>query len=180
VSPKRLLFLNLRLRSRLQTPPRFVLIQFLSQSLTFHKSTAEAPASAETKVEKSLETGKTTPIQELWLLAKAHGHQEIWGVQLADPETHVPSQIVFQKYLNANDGDLTKAKDQLKKTLDWRKENQPLEKLQKKHAAKKFDGLGYVTTYGSQDGGTGGKEVFTWNVYGIVKDLPATFGDVKE
>jgi phosphatidylinositol transfer protein SFH5 len=83
---------------------------------------------------------------------------------------------VLQKYLNANDGDLTKAKDQLKKTLDWRKETRPLSLLDKAHSVKKFDGMGFVTTYGSGDA----KEVFTWNIYGIVKDFSNTFGDLKE
>jgi hypothetical protein len=114
-------------------------------------------------------------------LAKAHGHGEIWGVELADPEDHVPSQIVLQKYLNANDGDLGKAREQLKKTLDWRREYRPLEALEKKHPGKKFEGLGFVTKYGTGEGGDPeGKEVFTWNVYGIVKDPGTTFGDLKE
>lgn len=155
------------------------------------KATTAAPNSttgaAETAIvpdtlgEKAEEQSKATPIQQLWLLAKAHGHPEIWGVPLADPEDHIPSQIVFQKYLNANDGDLAKAKDQLKKTLDWRKDMQPLHSLEKSHPAKKFDGLGYVASYGSSEGGEpGGKEVFTWNVYGIVKDHSNTFGNIKE
>lgn len=138
-----------------------------------------APVEASPKVEEKPRS--SSPIAELWSLVKAHGHPEIWGVQLANPESHVPSQIVLQKYLNANDGDLVKAKDQLKKTLDWRKDMRPLELLEKKYAARKFGGLGYVTTYGSQDAGKPeAKEVFTWNVYGIVKDINGTFGDLKE
>lgn len=88
----------------------------------------------------------------------------------------MPSQIVLQKYLNANDGDITKAKDQLKKTLDWRKVTQPLKLLEKAHSVKKFDGMGYVTTYGKGDA----KEVLTWNIYGIVKDFGNTFGNLNE
>lgn len=118
----------------------------------------------------------SSPIQQLWSLAKSHDHDEIWSVQLADPESHVPSQIVLQKYLNANDGDVMKAKEQLTKTLDWRKETQPLKLLAKSHSLKKFDGMGFVTTYGSGDV----TEVFTWNIYGIVKDFSSTFGDVNE
>ena len=142
---------------------------------------AATPAEARDKSERVEDQPKAGAIQELWSLARSHGHPEVWGVSLADPENHVPSQIVFQKYLNANDGDLTKAKDQLKKTLDWRKQMKPLEMVEQKHPAKKFDGLGFVTSYGSSEGGgLEGKEVFTWNVYGIVKDHSATFGDIKE
>ncbi len=56
----------------------------------------------------------------------------------------------------------------------------PLEMLEKKHPAKKFEGLGFVTSYGRSEGGEPeAKEVFTWNVYGIVKDHSITFGDIK-
>lgn len=138
-------------------------------------------ANAEKNFEKVEEKSKSTPIQGLWSLANSHGHHEIWGVTLADPDSHIPSQVVFQKYLNANDGDLNKAKDQLQKTLEWRKQMKPLELLEKSHSVEKFDGLGYVTSYGSSDGGEpDGKEVFTWNVYGIVKDHSNTFGNIKE
>ena len=138
-------------------------------------------ANAEKNFEKLEEKSKSTAIQGLWSSAKSHDHHEIWGVTLADPDSHIPSQIVLQKYLNANDGDLSKAKDQLQKTLDWRKQMKPLELLRKNHPVKKFEGLGYVTSYGSSEGGEpDGKEVFTWNVYGIIKDHSNTFGNVKE
>ncbi|KAK8850818.1 phosphatidylinositol transfer protein SFH5 [Apiospora arundinis] len=119
-------------------------------------------------------------IQELYAAAKANGHPEIWGVVLQDPEHHVPSQIIFQKYLNANDGDLPKAKDQLVKTLEWRAQTNALESIKKAWSKDKFDGLGYVTTFGDFSQGAEGKEVFTWNVYGIVKDMNVTFGDRDE
>jgi phosphatidylinositol transfer protein SFH5 len=76
-------------------------------------------------------------LQHLWALAKAHAHPEVWGVTLADPDVHVPSQVIFQKYLNANDGDLTKAKDQLTKTLDWRAKMKPLELLKEQFSREK-------------------------------------------
>ena len=123
-----------------------------------------------------------TAIQQLWNLAKNHNHKEIWGVILADPEVHVPSQIVFQKYLNANEGDLAKAKDQMIKTLDWRAKVKPLELLNKSFSREKFEGMGFVTTYQSNQPNstveTKDKKVFTWNVYGGVKDMEETFGDL--
>lgn len=136
----------------------------------------KAAAPAETS---KPETKPSAPLTDLWATAQAHAHPEIWGVTLADPETHVPSQIILQKYLNANDGDLAKAKDQLTKTLDWRAKTKPLELLQKKHSKEKFSGLGYVTTY-TADADAKAKEVFTWNIYGSVKSLEDTFGKLEE
>ncbi|KAI0810022.1 CRAL-TRIO domain-containing protein [Xylaria sp. FL0064] len=153
---------------------------------------APAPTQAETKEEtKAEETSKTplpdeptTPLQELWATAKAHEHPEIWGVTLADPATHVPTQIILQKYLNANDGDVVKARDQLTKTLDWRKKTQPLELIKQTFSKEKFGGLGYVTTYSAaaDDGDDKDKarEIFTWNIYGNVKSIDVTFGNLEE
>ncbi|ROT43786.1 CRAL/TRIO domain-containing protein [Sodiomyces alkalinus F11] len=146
------------------------------------------PASAttaEATTDAAKEDGEppASPIQQLWAAAQEHKHGEIWGVDLADPETHIPSQIVFQKYLNANDGVVAKAKDQLVKTLDWRAEAKPLELVGKAFSKTKFDGLGYVTTYSASEGGTDPekREVFTWNIYGAaVKRVAETFGDLNE
>ncbi|KAI1431783.1 CRAL-TRIO domain-containing protein [Xylaria sp. CBS 124048] len=135
----------------------------------------EAPAStAPETTPKAPEP--VTPLQDLWVTAKAHEHPEIWGVTLADPSTHIPTQIVLQKYLNANDGDVAKAKDQLTKTLDWRKKMQPLELIKQSFSREKFGTLGYVTTYASGDS----KEIFTWNVYGNVKSIDVSFGALDE
>lgn len=100
------------------------------------------------------------------------------GVTLADPATHVPSQIVLQKYLNANDQDLVRAKEQLKNTLDWRAKNKPLELMKKTYASDKFAGLGYITSYPAEGAAPDSKEVFTWNIYGGVKDIQKSFGDL--
>jgi hypothetical protein len=137
-------------------------------------ATTETPAHSETKAE-------ATPIAQLWTLAQAAGHPEIWGVTLADPDSHVPTRIILQKYLNANDGDLAKAKDQLTKTLEWRAKMKPLELAKKVFGKTKFDGLGYVTKY-VQEGSAEpeGKEVFTWNIYGGVKSIDETFGKLEE
>ncbi|RYP68675.1 hypothetical protein DL771_006545 [Monosporascus sp. 5C6A] len=125
----------------------------------------------------------TTPLQELWAVAKAHSHPEIWGVTLEDPATHVPSQIVFQKYLNANDSDIVKARDQLTKTLDWRAKMKPLDLIKQSFSKVKFEGLGYVTSYcssQSKEAEPESKEVFTWNIYGGVKNIDDTFGKLEE
>ncbi|KAF2970485.1 hypothetical protein GQX73_g3116 [Xylaria multiplex] len=151
-------------------------------------STTPAPQAESDKAAEAEETPKpqpdeptTTPLQELWATAKAHEHPEIWGVTLADPSAHVPSQIVLQKYLNANDGDIVKAKDQLTKTLDWRKKTQPLKLIQQTFSKEKFGGLGYVTTYSAEgDEKDKAREIFTWNVYGNVKSIDVTFGNLDE
>ncbi|CAK7271306.1 Non-classical phosphatidylinositol transfer protein (PITP) [Sporothrix epigloea] len=147
---------------------------------------AVAPTAAveEAPVETATETSAITPIQALYTAAKEHGHPEVWGVTLADPATDVPSQIIFQKYLNANDGNLDKAKDQLLKTLAWRAKTKPLELLARAYNSEKFSGLGYVTSYtaeGTYDpAAPETKEVFTWNVYGNTKSIDQTFGDLQE
>jgi hypothetical protein len=143
--------------------------------------------SAETKAAVSTPETPLTPIQELWTAFKTQGkgHPEIWGVSLTDPDKDVPSQVVFQKFLNANDGDLAKAKDQLVKTLEWRFANKPLDLLKRTFAKNKFDGVGYVTTYtpelsASPDDNSSPKEIFTWNIYGAVENWAQTFGDKDE
>lgn len=152
---------------------------------------AATPAAAPAAPAAAAPPASTTPLQDLYLASTQHAHKEIWGVTLSDPATHVPTQIVLQKYLNANDGDLGKAKDQLVKTLDWRAKVKPLDLLEKSFSRTKFAGLGYVTVHGggaaAEDGDGGDKaldpryrEVFTWNIYGAVKDMNETFGVLDE
>lgn len=136
------------------------------------KAAAESPDSSHVVDKESFK------LQQLSTAARKTGHPEIWGVTLGDPDTHVPSQIIYQKFLNANDGDYDRALEQLTKTLEWRAEHKPLDSLKKAFAKDKFDGLGYVTSYGGDTPET--KEVFTWNIYGIVKSMDATFGNVDE
>lgn len=97
---------------------------------------------------------------------------------LADPATHVPSQVILQKYLNANDQDLAKAEEQLRNTLDWRAKNKPSDLLEKKYSSEKFAGLGYITTYPAEETAPDSKAVFTWNIYGGIKDIQKSFGDL--
>ncbi|KAK3486701.1 CRAL-TRIO domain-containing protein [Neurospora hispaniola] len=150
---------------------------------------AAAPAQdtdspADVKDSVSTTAGELSPLAQLWKAAEGHPHFEIWGVPLSDPERHIPTQIIFQKFLNANDGQVEKAKDQLLKTLDWRQKTQPQQLLRKMFSKAKFDGLGYVTTYTAGDAPAVDepeqKEVFTWNLYGSVKSLDETFGNLQE
>ena len=122
-------------------------------------------------------------VTELWLSSRpllADVHPEIWGVTLSDPSKHIPSQIIFQKYLNANDQDVNRALDQLSKTLAWRAKVKPLELLKRQFSLRKFKGLGFVSKYGDDPAQPEMTEVFTWNIYGGVKSVEETFGDLEE
>lgn len=99
-------------------------------------------------------------------------HSEMWGVELTDPSISTPTQVILQKYLNANDQDVARAKDQLTKSLAWRAKMKPLELTKAKHSREKFSGLGYVTVYQGVEKSYEGyhkkptapesKEIFTW------------------
>ncbi|KAE8392672.1 CRAL-TRIO domain-containing protein, partial [Aspergillus alliaceus] len=104
------------------------------------------------------------------------GHDEMWGVPLKD-FNDVPTVNVLIKFLRANEGNVKLAEDQLTKALQWRKQTNPTALVESRYSAKKFGGLGYLSTYKDADG----KEtVVTWNIYGGVKDLATTFGNVDE
>jgi hypothetical protein len=105
----------------------------------------------------------------------ATGHPEMWGVELQGAG-HVPTQVVLQKFLRANAGDVAAAEKQLRDALAWRKETQPLALVEAAYDKAKFADLGFVTVHKGGERET----VFTWNIYGSVKDNKATFGDVKE
>ncbi|KAJ5995199.1 hypothetical protein N7481_002176 [Penicillium waksmanii] len=104
------------------------------------------------------------------------GHDEMWGVPLKDT-ADIPTVNVLIKFLRANEGNLAAAEDQLRKALEWRKQTNPLALIETgRYSATKYGGLGYLTTY-EQDGRP---LVFTWNIYGAVKDMSATFSDSDE
>ncbi|PGH27175.1 hypothetical protein AJ80_01132 [Polytolypa hystricis UAMH7299] len=110
---------------------------------------------------------------------------EMWGVSLCqnidinkshDPD--VATMNVLLKFLRANRGNLELAVDQLTKALEWRRKMDPLALAsQASFSERKFKGLGYNATYNRTDGS---RAVFTWNIYGSVKDAKVTFGDVDE
>jgi hypothetical protein len=102
-------------------------------------------------------------------ILKTSDYSEIYGVTLV-PGHDFPTLLILQKFLRANQNDLAKAEEQLLKTLQWRKEFNPLAAVKESFAKEKFEGLGYVTTTGSK--------VVTWNIYGAVKDYEKTFGDL--
>ncbi|OAX77514.1 phosphatidylinositol transfer protein SFH5 [Emergomyces africanus] len=115
--------------------------------------------------------------QKLATILKKADHNEMWGVTLKDSDD-VPTVNVLIKFLRANEGDVKLAEEQLTKALEWRKKMDPLALAEKaSYSSGKFKGLGYVAIYKDQKQGD---VVFTWNIYGSVKDVNRTFGDIDE
>ncbi|PWY79571.1 CRAL/TRIO domain-containing protein, partial [Aspergillus heteromorphus CBS 117.55] len=109
-------------------------------------------------------------------ILSATSYNEMWGVSLKD-SSDVPTVNVLIKFLRANEGNVKLAEEQLTKALQWRKEMNPIALADGHYSAEKFGGLGYVTKYPEANG----KEVITtWNIYGSVKNVEATFGDSDE
>jgi hypothetical protein len=102
----------------------------------------------------------------------------MWGVELTN-SSDVPTSIVLEKFLRANNQDVAKAKAQLIEAMKWRKGIQPRKLLDETEFDQaKFGSLGYVTVYPKTDSHE--KEVVTWNIYGAVKNKQETFGNVEE
>ncbi|KAL3445446.1 CRAL-TRIO domain-containing protein [Aspergillus insuetus] len=127
---------------------------------------------------------KTPVLEQLFdrlpTILSTTGHSEMWGVPLKNDATDVPTINVLIKFLRANAGDLKLAEEQLTKALEWRKEYDPLtlvDSEKKSYAEAKFGGLGYLTTYEREGKGD---LIVTWNIYGAVKKIDETFGDIEE
>lgn len=104
-------------------------------------------------------------------------HKEMWGIELQEQASHIPTQVVLQKFLRANNNDVSLAEKQLTSALEWRKKYQPTALIDQVFDKVKFGGLGYVSVHPDSNG----KEtVITWNIYGAVKDNQATFGNIEE
>ncbi|KAJ5926748.1 hypothetical protein N7516_008521 [Penicillium verrucosum] len=134
----------------------------------------------EPKVEKPAYLSKNPALGELFnrlpTILGNIGHTEMWGVPLKDSDD-IPTVNVLIKFLRANEGNAKAAETQLSKALQWRKDVNPLALAESaKYSAAKFGGLGYLTTYEEN----GRPLVFTWNIYGAVKDISATFADTDE
>lgn len=104
-------------------------------------------------------------------------HDEVYGIKLShDNEFH--TKLILQKFLRANENDLTKATEQLQDTLKWRKEFDPIEAAAASYPRQHFDGLGWIIELDDVMGSLNKKDVVTFNVYGSVKDTKKTFGDL--
>lgn len=140
----------------------------------------EAVQQEEQKPQKPAYVTKIPSLSEFFdhlpaILSKT-GHDEMWGVSLKGTED-IPTVNVLIKFLRANEGNLSAAEDQLRKALEWRKQTKPLELIESgRYSASKYGGLGYLTTYEEDSRPL----VFTWNIYGAVKDMAKTFSDSDE
>lgn len=143
--------------------------------------TAEVPA---TETSASGPATPATPFAKLAgrlpVILKDVGYGEMWGVELQaeNIDGHVPTKVVLQKFLRANNNDPDAAEQQLVSALWWRKKYEPTKLVDQVFDEKKFAGVGYVTVHKDIDGK--GETVITWNIYGAVKDNKKTFGDVEE
>lgn len=140
----------------------------------------EAAKPEEPKVEKPAYLSKNPALDELFnrlpTILGNIGHTEMWGVPLKDSDD-IPTVNVLIKFLRANEGNAKAAETQLSKALQWRKDVNPLALAESaKYSAAKFGGLGYLTTYEEN----GRPLVFTWNIYGAVRDISKTFADTDE
>lgn len=137
---------------------------------------APAPAAIATPGPSAPETPLTKLNGRLSDIITKAAHGEMWGVQLSNID-HVPTKVVLQKFLRANNDDVAAAEQQLTNALEWRKKMQPASLVTQTFDRKKFQDLGFVTVHKADDG----KEtIITWNIYGAVKDNKATFGNVDE
>lgn len=104
-------------------------------------------------------------------------HNEVYGIELSKSNAF-HTKLILQKFLRANQNDLTKAKAQLLETLKWRKAFDPIKAASDTYDKSRFEGLGYVLEVEGVPESPNKKDIVTFNIYGAVKDNKATFGDL--
>ena len=142
--------------------------------------TPAAPAVTQPTTEATAKAAPETPLTKLNgrlddICGKAQ-HGEMWGVQLSNID-HVPTMVVLQKFLRANNDDPVAAEKQLTQALEWRKKMNPTALVTQTFDKDKFNDLGFVTVH---NGENDKETVITWNIYGAVKNNKVTFGNVEE
>ncbi|CAN6630382.1 phosphatidylinositol transfer protein Sfh5p [Trichomonascus vanleenenianus] len=103
-------------------------------------------------------------------LIETTGHSELFGVDLRSSDDTVKERLL-RKFLQANEYEITTATEQLKKTLEWRKEFKPLAAGFEETHESFYDEVGLLTKAGGV--------VVTWNLYGAVKDRAKVFGNLE-
>ncbi|KAK8184400.1 CRAL-TRIO domain-containing protein [Phyllosticta citribraziliensis] len=154
------------------------------------KPAAEAAAGAEeSKADAPVATGPVWPelaadhplskfLADLPELLKSTQYDEVYGITLKESgDFH--TKLILQKFLRANSNNIDKAKDQLRETLEWRREFQPLEAMKAGFDKNIFNGLGYIMEIEGVPESTNKKDIVTFNVYGAVEDKKATFGNLE-
>jgi len=115
---------------------------------------------------------------EISEITKEADYSEVYGIELSPENNPFHTKLILQKFLRANADDFTKARAQLLATLKWRKEFQPLKAMAETFSADRFKGLGYIVTLDKVPESTNERDVVTFNIYGAVKDIKNTFGDI--
>ncbi|KAG7134594.1 Phosphatidylinositol transfer protein sfh5 like [Verticillium longisporum] len=100
------------------------------------------------------------------------------GIPRVVHERNTTASIVLKKFLRAADDNVDMALEHFTQALKWRKHNDPSGKLTKMFDPKKFGEMGFVSRHRTDEGG--GRVVILWNLYGVIRDGQATFGDIAE
>lgn len=129
------------------------------------------------------ETPEDHPLTRLYsqleATVKEAGHSEVYGITLST-STPFHTKLILQKFLRANQNDVSRAKQQLLDTLKWRKEFDPVKAMNETYSKERFGGLGYVLELEGVPGSENKRDIATFNIYGAVKDKKATFGDLDK
>jgi hypothetical protein len=118
------------------------------------------------------------------IIESAGGCDEMYGVHLKGVEESsttpppIPTLVILQKFLRANENDLARAKDQLTSALKWRSEYNPLQARDEVFDGEKFSSLGFVTRIKGATDTANAEDVVSWNIYGAAaKEAKKVFGD---
>lgn len=87
--------------------------------------------------------------------------------------------IILQKFLRANANNTQEASSQLTAALKWRKDFQPRKVMHEVFDKSRFGGLGYVVDLKGVPDSPNKSDVCAFNIYGGVKDMKKTFGDLE-
>lgn len=109
------------------------------------------------------------------------GYSELFGHEINSKNDEYFNKDVFDalmfKFLIANDFKLEESKQQLSKTLKWRKEFNPLKAAFIEEHDPKFKLLGVLTNYPSAAPNT---KIITWNLYGASNNAKEFFKDLNK
>ncbi|CCH44373.1 Phosphatidylinositol transfer protein sfh5 [Wickerhamomyces ciferrii] len=119
-------------------------------------------------------------IKQIPDIIKVSQYDELFGHQLSSDGEYF-NQDVFHalvyKFLVANEFDLGLTREQLTKTLKWRKEFNPLSAAFNEDHDSKFDDIGILTTYSNNEANT---KNITWNLYGAGGNPKELFKDLDK
>lgn len=113
-------------------------------------------------------------------ILKEAQYDELFGYQLSSEGEYFNKDVfdaLIFKYLKANEFELEASKEQLLKTLIWRKDFNPLSAAFNETHDSKFDDIGILTEYESNKDNT---KIITWNLYGAGGNPKELFKDLDQ